>query len=73
MLNKSLPKTALTKLQTDLYNIASNHDGILDMIVFGFTQDMDMATIKHYQDMLNVNFPEQTATPDDNPVRGLNF
>jgi len=34
---------------------------------------MDIATIKHYQDMLNVNFPEQTATPDDNPVRGLNF
>ena len=73
MLNKNLTANALTKLQKDLYNIASNHDGILDMIVFGFTQDMSPSQVKHYQDMLNVNFPDQTNPVDNNPVRGLNF
>ena len=36
-------------------------------------KSLPKTAFKHYQDMLNVNFPEQTATPDDNPVRGLNF
>ena len=34
-----MPNASQT-LQTDLYNIASNHDGILDMIVYGFVNDM---------------------------------
>jgi hypothetical protein len=75
MLNKNLPNTQLTTLQTDLYNIASKHDGILDMIVFGFTQDMDTSTIKHYQEMLNVNFPDQVSkvTETDDGIKSLNF
>jgi len=68
MLNKNLPSSKLTTLQTDLYNIAMHHDGILDMIVFGFTQDMSSSQIKHYQEMLNVNFPDEVSkvtTTDD--------
>jgi len=63
-------------LQTDLYNIASKHDGILDMLVYGFVNDLSPSQVREYQDMLNTNFPNQVTkvtTEDDNPVRALNF
>tara|TARA_B100000427_G_scaffold259222_1_gene223303 strand:- start:1622 stop:1885 length:264 start_codon:yes stop_codon:yes gene_type:complete len=55
-----MPNASQT-LQTDLYNIASNHDGILDMIVYGFVNDMSPSQVRYYQDMLNTNFPNQVT------------
>lgn len=60
-------------LQTDLYNIASKHDGILDMLVYGFVNDLSPSQVREYQDMLNTNFPDDVTVEDDNPVRALNF
>ena len=56
------------QLQTDLYNIASKHDGILDMLVYGFVNDLSPSQVREYQDMLNTNFPNQVTkvtTTDD--------
>ena len=64
---------AFSKLQTDLYNIASKHDGILDMLVYGFVNDLSPSQVREYQDMLNTNFPDDVTVEDDNPVRALNF
>ena len=52
---------ASNKLQTDLYNIASNHEGILDMIVYGFVNDMSPSQVRQYQDMLDTNIPNQVS------------
>ena len=49
------------QLQTDLYNIASKHDGILDMLVYGFVNDLSPSQVREDQDMLNTNFPNQVT------------
>ena len=63
------------QLQTDLYNIASKHDGILDMIVYGFVNDLSPSQVREYQDMLNTNFPNQVTkvTTTDDGIKSLNF
>ena len=63
------------QLQTDLYNIASIHDGILDMIVYGFVNDLSPSQVREYQDMLNTNFPNQVTkvTTTDDGIKSLNF
>ena len=75
-----MPNASQT-LQTDLFNIALHHDGILDMIVYGFVNDMSPSQVREYQDMLNTNFPNQVTkvtqtkvkdTSDDG-IKSLNF
>ena len=63
------------QLQTDLYNIASKHDGILDMIVYGFVNDLSPSQVRDYQEMLNTNFPNQVTkvTTTDDGIKSLNF
>ena len=63
------------QLQTDLYNIASKHDGILDMLVYGFVNDLSPSQVREYQDMLNTNFPNQVSkvTTTDDGIKSLNF
>ena len=63
------------QLQTDLYNIASKHDGILDMIVYGFVNDLSPSQVRDYQEMLNTNFPNQVTkvTQTDDGIKSLNF
>ena len=63
------------ELQTDLYNIASKHDGILDMLVYGFVNDLSPSQVREYQDMLNTNFPNQVTkvTTTDDGIKSLNF
>mgnify|MGYP003311636047 CR=1 FL=1 len=63
------------QLQTDLYNIASKHDGILDMLVYGFVNDLSPSQVRDYQEMLNVNFPNQVTkvTTTDDGIKSLNF
>ncbi len=63
------------QLQTDLYNIASKHDGILDMLVYGFVNDLSPSQVREYQDMLNTNFPNQVTkvTTTDDGIKSLNF
>ena len=63
------------QLQTDLYNIASKHDGILDMLVYGFVNDLSPSQVREYQDMLNTNFPNQVTkvTTTDAGIKSLNF
>ena len=63
------------QLQTDLYNIASKHDGILDMLVYGFVNDLSPYQVREYQDMLNTNFPNQVTkvTTTDDGIKSLNF
>ena len=62
-------------LLTDLFNIALHHDGILDMIVYGFVNDMSPSQVREYQDMLNTNFPNQVTkvTTTDDGIKSLNF
>ena len=75
-----MPNASQT-LQTDLYNIASKHDGILDMLVYGFVNDLSPSQVREYQDMLNTNFPNQvtkvTQTKEkdtsDDGIKSLNF
>ena len=69
-----MPNASQT-LQTDLYNIASNHDGILDMIVYGFVNYMSPSQVRYYQDMLKTNFPNQVTkvTQTDDGIKSLNF
>ena len=63
------------QLQTDLYNIASKHDGILEMLVYGFVNDLSPSQVREYQDMLNTNFPNQVTkvTTTDDGIKSLNF
>ena len=63
------------QLATDLYNIASKHDGILDMLVYGFVNDLSPSQVREYQDMLNTNFPNQVTkvTQTDDGIKSLNF
>ena len=63
------------QLATDLYNIASKHDGILDMLVYGFVNDLSPSQVRDYQEMLNVNFPNQVTkvTQTDDGIKSLNF
>ena len=63
------------QLQTDLYNIASKHDGILDMLVYGFVNDLSPSQVREYQDMLNTNFHNQVTkvTTTDDGIKSLNF
>ena len=63
------------QLQTDLYNIASKHDGILDMLIYGFVNDLSPSQVREYQDMLNTNFPNQVTkvTTTDDGIKSLNF
>ena len=63
------------QLATDLYNIASKHDGILDMIVYGFVNDLSPSQVREYQEMLNTNFPNQVTkvTTTDDGIKSLNF
>lgn len=63
------------QLATDLYNIASKHDGILDMLVYGFVNDLSPSQVREYQDMLNTNFPNQVTkvTTTDDGIKSLNF
>ena len=63
------------QLQTDLYNIASKHDGILDMLVYGFVNDLSPSQVREDQDMLNTNFPNQVTkvTTTDDGIKSLNF
>ena len=69
-----MPNASQT-LQTDLFNIALHHDGILDMIVYGFVNDMSPSQVREYQDMLNTNFPNQVTkvTTTDDGIKSLNF
>ena len=69
-----MPNASQT-LQTDLYNIASKHDGILDMLVYGFVNDLSPSQVREYQDMLNTNFPNQVTkvTTTDDGIKSLNF
>ena len=63
------------QLATDLYNIASKHDGILDMLVYGFVNDLSPSQVRDYQEMLNINFPNQVTkvTTTDDGIKSLNF
>tara|TARA_B100000131_G_scaffold208409_1_gene200479 strand:- start:35 stop:244 length:210 start_codon:yes stop_codon:yes gene_type:complete len=63
------------QLATDLYNIASKHDGILDMLVYGFVNDLSPSQVRDYQEMLNINFPNQVTkvTETDDGIKSLNF
>ena len=63
------------QLATDLYNIASKHDGILDMLVYGFVNDLSPSQVREYQEMLNTNFPNQVTkvTETDDGIKSLNF
>ena len=69
-----MPNASQT-LQTDLYNIASKHDGILDMLVYGFVNDLSPSQVRDYQEMLNINFPNQVTkvTETDDGIKSLNF
>ena len=62
------PKGNINKeiLETDLYNIARNHEGILDMICHGFVDKMSSTEVKDYQDMLNNNFPQLLTNKEGN-------
>ena len=71
------PKGNINKeiLEEDLFKIASNHDGILDMICHGFVDKMSTTEVKSYQEMLNNNFPNQLdkVTTTDDGIKSLNF
>ena len=71
------PKGNINKeiLEEDLFKIASNHDGILDMLVYGFVNDLSPSQVREYQDMLNTNFPNQVTkvTTTDDGIKSLNF
>ena len=45
------------------------------MLVYGFVNDLSPSQVRDYQEMLNVNFPNQVTkvTTTDDGIKSLNF